>query len=82
MIASVQRGYSNATRVLGIVTAALGVALLAGSLARGGGPLAVGVVVGAAFIFVGVARFYLAGRGHTSPLPRNAGRRRSRRTKA
>lgn len=62
MMGGVERGYSNATRALGVVTVAIGVALLASSLARGGGPLAVGVILGIAFVFVGAARVYIAGR--------------------
>jgi hypothetical protein len=37
----------------------LGVALLASTLARGGGPLAIGVVLGVLFIAAGVGRLYL-----------------------
>jgi hypothetical protein len=37
----------------------LGVALLASTLARGGGPLAIGVLLGALFIAAGVGRLYL-----------------------
>ena len=48
------------TLVLGALTALLGLAMIAATLARGGGPLAVGVVVGVLFTAVGCARFYLA----------------------
>jgi hypothetical protein len=38
----------------------IGVALLVSTLARGGGPLAVGVLMGVLFVAAGVARLYLA----------------------
>jgi hypothetical protein len=40
----------------------IGVALLVSTLARGGGPLAIGVLFGVLFVAAGVARLYLAGR--------------------
>jgi hypothetical protein len=40
----------------------LGCCLLAVTLARGGGPLAIGTVVGVVFVVLGAARFYLASR--------------------
>ena len=48
------------TLVLGGLTALLGVAMIVATLARGGGPLTVGVVVGVLFTAVGCARAYLA----------------------
>lgn len=48
------------TLVLGTLTALLGLALIAATLARGGGPLAVGIVVGVLFTVIGCARVYLA----------------------
>jgi hypothetical protein len=38
----------------------IGVALLVSTLARGGGPLAVGVVLGVLFVLAGAGRLYLA----------------------
>jgi hypothetical protein len=38
----------------------IGVALLVSTLVRGGGPLAVGVVLGVLFVAAGLARLYLA----------------------
>jgi hypothetical protein len=38
----------------------IGVVLLVSTLARGGGPLAVGVVLGVLFVAAGAARLYLA----------------------
>ena len=54
--------YRNSTRLLGTLLALLGVAMVATTLARGGGPLAIGVVVGVLFTVLGAARAYLAGR--------------------
>ena len=38
----------------------IGVALLVSTLARGGGPLAIGVLLGVLFVAAGVGRLYLA----------------------
>ena len=56
-----QRAYRLSTRVLGLLIAGLGVALVVVTLARGGGALALGVIVGAAFVLLGLGRAYLAG---------------------
>jgi drug/metabolite transporter (DMT)-like permease len=57
----VERVYRHSTRLLGALLALLGVAMVATTLARGGGPLAIGVVVGVLFAVLGAARVYLAG---------------------
>ena len=57
-----ERAYRHSTRVLGLVLLGLGVALIVTTLARGGGPLATGVVVGVALAAFGGARTYLAAR--------------------
>ena len=41
----------------------IGVALLVSTLARGGGPLAIGVLLGVLFVAAGLGRLYLASRG-------------------
>jgi hypothetical protein len=56
-----ERAYRHSTRLLGALLALLGVVMVATTLARGGGPLAIGVVVGALFAVLGAARVYLAG---------------------
>ncbi|MEA2437493.1 MAG: hypothetical protein QOF65_2049 [Thermoleophilaceae bacterium] len=56
-----QQAYRHSTRLLGMLIALLGVAMVATTLARGGGPLAIGVVVGVLFTVLGAARAYLAG---------------------
>jgi hypothetical protein len=58
----VERAYRHSTRVLAAALLVVGVAMVAASLARGGGPLALGIVVGIAFALLGAARLYLAGR--------------------
>ena len=55
-----QRAYRQSTRVLGAVICLLGIVLLVSTLARGGGPLALGVLVGVAFTLLGAGRVYLA----------------------
>jgi hypothetical protein len=61
----VERAYRHSTRVLGLALCALGVAMVATTLARGGGPLAIGVLVGVAFVVLGAGRAYLAARAET-----------------
>jgi hypothetical protein len=54
-----QRAYIGSTRVLSILLVVLGVALIASSIARGGGVLALGVVIGVCFTLTGAARLWL-----------------------
>ena len=57
-----ERAYRLSTRALGAAICVLGVAMIVSTLASGGGPLALGVVAGAAFALLGAARVYLASR--------------------
>ena len=57
-----ERAYRYSTRVLGLVLVVVGVTLIVTTLARGGGPLATGVVVGTALAAFGGARTYLSAR--------------------
>ena len=57
-----ERTYRQSTRVLGTAIFVLGVAMIVSTLVRGGGPLALGVVAGAAFVLLGAASVYLASR--------------------
>ena len=50
------------TRVLSAAMLVLGLAMVVSTVARGGGPLAVGVLVGVLFCGVGAGRLYLEGR--------------------
>ena len=57
---AVARARRNMTIVLGSLTALLGIAMIVATIGRGGGPVALGIVVGAAFTVLGCARVYLA----------------------
>jgi len=54
--------YDRSVRALSLVFLALGLALLAITLANGGGPLSVGVLMGVAFLAVGAGRLWLSAR--------------------
>ena len=55
--------YRGATRVMSALILGIGVAIVVSTLARGGGPAAIGVVVGVLFIAAGAGRLYLSLRG-------------------
>jgi hypothetical protein len=61
----VDRAFRASTRVLGAITFVLGLVMIAVTLGRGGGPLALGVVAGVLFAVVGVLRFIMATRKGT-----------------
>ena len=65
----VARARHNTTIVLGALIALLGLALIVSTIVRGGGPAAIGVIVGAALAVFGAARAYLAlgARSHERP---------------
>jgi hypothetical protein len=52
--------HGAATLVLSLLIALVGVAMLVSTLARGGGPLASGVILGVLFAALGAGRFYVA----------------------
>jgi hypothetical protein len=54
-----QRAYIGSTRALSFLLILLGLALIASALARGGGVLALGVVIGACFVLAGAGRLWL-----------------------
>ena len=56
------RAYRASTRLIGVFTFVLGLAMITITLARGGGPLAVGVVAGAMFSILGAIRYVHATR--------------------
>jgi hypothetical protein len=58
----VERAYRQSTRALGLLLLVIGVAMIATTIARGGGAAATGVVVGAGLAAFGGARLYLATR--------------------
>lgn len=55
-----ERAYRQFTRASGLLIFALGVGMVAVTLARGGGPLALGVIFGICFALFGAGRAYLA----------------------
>ena len=57
-----ERAYRQSTRALAAALVVLGIAMVVTSIARGGGALALGVVLGVAFTLLGAARLYLASR--------------------
>ncbi|MEA2496485.1 MAG: hypothetical protein QOJ29_4396 [Thermoleophilaceae bacterium] len=56
------RAYRVSTRLIGLITFFLGLAMIAITIARGGGPLAAGVVAGVLFTILGVIRVMQATR--------------------
>ena len=55
--------YSASQMVLGAVLCAVGLAVVVATLAAGGGPFAIGVLVGVGFAVLGGMRVWLATRG-------------------
>lgn len=53
--------YGASTRVLGALLVIIGIAMVVSALARGGGPLALGVVLGTMLALLGAGRIWLAG---------------------
>jgi hypothetical protein len=60
MIAGVQRAYLASTRLLSAALVLVGVAMVVSTIARGGGPLAFGIVFGVLLALAGAGRFWLA----------------------
>jgi hypothetical protein len=58
----VDRAYRASTRLIGLVTFLLGLTMITVTLARGGGPLAAGVVAGVLFVILGAIRYRHASR--------------------
>jgi hypothetical protein len=54
--------HRGATRLMSVAMIAIGIALVASTLAHGGGAIAVGVLLGALFVAAGVLRLGLSGR--------------------
>lgn len=53
--------YARSVQLLSLLFLALGLLILTSTLAHGGGPLSLGVLLGLAFLAVGVARLWLSG---------------------
>jgi hypothetical protein len=58
----VQRVYRESTRAVGAFICLLGIVMIVVTLASGGGPLALGVVLGVVFAILGALRVVLANR--------------------
>ena len=58
-----ERAYLASTRVLSGLLLVVGVAMVVSTLVRGGGGLALGVVLGAMLALIGAGRLWLARRG-------------------
>ena len=65
-MASPERVYHGAVRLFSLLFVAVGVAILATTLANGGGPGSLGFVLGIAFLAAGLVRGWLGrqDRGH------------------
>jgi hypothetical protein len=57
---SPQEAYQGAVRVFAVIIIGFGLAILVVTLARGGGPLSTGVLLGVLFVALGCGRLYLA----------------------
>ena len=55
-----QRAHRQSTRLLGALLCLVGVAMVVSALARGGGPLSLGVVLGVLLALLGAGRVVLA----------------------
>jgi hypothetical protein len=60
-MSSPERIYSGSIRALSLVFVALGLLILISTLTHGGGPFSLGVLLGVAFLAVGIARLWLSG---------------------
>ena len=54
------RAYLTSSRTLAVLQVLIGVAMVVSALARGGGPLALGVVLGVMLAALGAGRLWLA----------------------
>jgi multisubunit Na+/H+ antiporter MnhB subunit len=56
----VRRAYTTSTRVMSALILLVGLAMIVSALARGGGALALGVVLGVMLALLGAGRLWLA----------------------
>jgi hypothetical protein len=61
-MSSPERLYRGSVRLLSLLFLGLGLAILAITLANGGGPLSVGFLMGIVFLAVGAGRLWIASR--------------------
>jgi hypothetical protein len=57
-----ERVYRGAVRAFSLAFVAIGLTVLAVTLANGGGPLSLGFLMGVAFLLVGIGRLWLGSR--------------------
>jgi hypothetical protein len=78
-VASPERIYHGSIRIFSLIFVVLGVIILISTIAQGGGPLSLGVMLGIAFLAVGILRGWLGGWGppwrRTKSEHRGEGRR-------
>jgi hypothetical protein len=55
-----RRAYVTSTRVMSVLLVLVGLAMVVSALVRGGGALALGVVLGTMLALLGAGRFWLA----------------------
>jgi hypothetical protein len=55
-----RRAYTTSTRVLSATLILVGLAMVVSAIARGGGPLALGVILGIGLAALGAGRLWLA----------------------
>lgn len=55
--------HSSSTRIFSVLMILIGIALVARTLAAGGGGLATGLILGVLFVLAGAGRLYLQFRG-------------------
>lgn len=55
--------HQRAVRLFSFIFLVLGLTILISTFTHGGGPLSLGILLGVAFLAVGVARLWLSGRG-------------------
>jgi hypothetical protein len=61
-MSSPERIYRGSVRAMSLVMLGLGAAIVVITLAGGGGPLSLGILLGIAFLAVGAGRLWLASR--------------------
>jgi hydrogenase-4 membrane subunit HyfE len=59
----VGEGYQLAVRVFAVIIIGFGLTMIVVTLARGGGPLALGFLFGLLFLGMGIGRLYISLRG-------------------
>ncbi len=61
-MSSPERIYRGSVQALSVVMLGIGVVILVTTVAGGGGPLSIGILLGLAFVAVGAGRLWLASR--------------------